>query len=117
MGHHGWLFRRKLHDTYIPIQIDAETGDIWRSPTTGFAKRLPYEEGGEILVKLQSRSAWAGYWHAEEATEKKLVENVFEAGDLYYRTGDALRRDSDGYWYFLDRLGMHSLDSSTQRAR
>lgn len=24
---------------------------------------------------------------------------------MYWRTGDALRRDTDGRWYFLDRLG------------
>jgi acyl-CoA synthetase (AMP-forming)/AMP-acid ligase II len=30
---------------------------------------------------------------------------VFQKGDLYYRSGDALRRDDDGRWYFLDRLG------------
>nr|Q8J0E9.1 RecName: Full=Isopenicillin N epimerase component 1; Short=IPN epimerase component 1; AltName: Full=Isopenicillin N epimerase acyl-CoA synthase component [Hapsidospora chrysogena]CAD45625.1 isopenicillin N-CoA synthetase [Hapsidospora chrysogena] len=105
VGHHGWLLRRKFHNDYVPVRIDPETGDIWRSPKTGFAERLPYERGGEILARLPSRSAWAGYWHAEEATQKKLVENVFEKGDLYFRTGDALRRDADGHWYFLDRLG------------
>lgn len=105
VGHHGLLLRRKFHDIYLPVETDPETGDIWRSPSTGFARRKPYEEGGEILVKLPSKSAWAGYFNAEEATRKKLVENVFQAGDLYYRTGDSLRRDSDGLWYFMDRLG------------
>ena len=31
--------------------------------------------------------------------------NVFKKGDLFYRTGDALRRDADGLWFFMDRLG------------
>ncbi|KXX74844.1 Isopenicillin N epimerase component 1 [Madurella mycetomatis] len=105
IGHHGWLLRRKFHQAYVPVHIDPETGEVWRSPETGFARRVPYDKGGEILVKLPSRSAWAGYWHAQEATEKKLLENVFEKGDLYFRTGDALRRDADGHWYFIDRLG------------
>lgn len=30
---------------------------------------------------------------------------MFKKGDLYYRSGDALRRTSDGKWFFLDRLG------------
>ena len=30
---------------------------------------------------------------------------MFTKGDLYYRSGDALRRSPDGHWYFLDRLG------------
>jgi acyl-CoA synthetase (AMP-forming)/AMP-acid ligase II len=105
VGHHGWLLRRKFHDSYIPVKIDPDTGDVWRSPTSGFAQRLPYATGGEILVKLENRASWAGYWGADEATEKKLMEDVFEKGDLYYRTGDALRRDDNGHWYFMDRLG------------
>lgn len=105
VGFHGWLLRRKFYHTYVPVKIDPETGDVWRSPETGFAQRVPYEIGGEVLVKLASRSSWAGYWRSEEATLKKLIENVFEEGDLYVRTGDALRRDGNGHWYFMDRLG------------
>lgn len=40
-----------------------------------------------------------------EATNKRFAINVFKKGDLYYRSGDALRRSKDGHWYFLDRLG------------
>ncbi|KAG5970585.1 Isopenicillin N epimerase component 1, partial [Claviceps digitariae] len=105
VGHHGWLLQHRHHDTFVPVEIDAETGDVWRSPDTGFAKRLPYEQGGEVLVRLPSREAWAGYYGADEATKSKLMENVFEKGDLFYRTGDALRRDANGHWYFMDRLG------------
>ncbi|KAG6126837.1 Isopenicillin N epimerase component 1, partial [Claviceps purpurea] len=89
---------------FVPVKIDAKSGQIWRSPQTGFAQRMPYEKGGEVLVRLPSRKAWSGYWGDDEATRKKLVEDVFEKGDLFYRTGDALRRDGNGHWYFLDRL-------------
>ena len=105
VGHHGWLLRRWYHNMLVPVKIDPETGDVWRSPETGLAQRLPYEEGGELLVKLLSREAWAGYYEADEATKKKLMFDVFEPGDVYFRTGDALRRDNNGHWYFLDRLG------------
>ncbi|KAG5915633.1 hypothetical protein E4U61_004420 [Claviceps capensis] len=45
-------------------------------------------------------------WHrAYKATREKFVEDVFEKGDLFYHTGDALRRDGNGHWYFVDRLG------------
>jgi fatty-acyl-CoA synthase len=30
---------------------------------------------------------------------------VFEKGDAWYRTGDLLRYDEDGYYYFVDRTG------------
>ncbi|KZZ97731.1 isopenicillin N-CoA synthetase [Moelleriella libera RCEF 2490] len=105
IGHHGCILRYKYQDILVPVRIDADTGDIWRSPDTGFAQRVTYKQGGEMLVKLQSRKAWAGYYGAEEATRKKLLQDVFAKGDFYFRTGDALRRDDNGHWYFIDRLG------------
>lgn len=107
VGHHGLLLRLMVRNTYVPVQIDHETGDIWRDPKTGFAKRVPYEEGGEILVAIldQDAAEFKGYWRSEEASEKKYARDVFKKGDVFYRSGDALRRTPDGHWYFMDRLG------------
>ncbi|KAK4940110.1 hypothetical protein LTR10_019739 [Elasticomyces elasticus] len=105
VGHHGLIMRRMMHKVYIPVRIDYETGDIWRDPKTGFAKRTSYEEGGEILVAVPNKEAFQGYWRSPAATDKKFAANVFKQGDVYYRTGDALRREPDGRWHFLDRLG------------
>ena len=105
VGHHGLLFRTLLHNTYVPVAIDHETGDIWRDPSTGLAKRTSYHEGGEILVKVPNKQAFQGYWRNEGATDKKFAANVFVKGDVWYRCGDALRRDNEGRWHFLDRLG------------
>ena len=105
VGHHGAIWRRLMKNVYIPVRIDYESGDIWRDPETGLAQRMSYNEGGEMLVAVPNREAFQGYWRAEEATSKRFVEDVFRKGDLYYRSGDALRRDDEGRWYFLDRLG------------
>ncbi|KAJ5180144.1 hypothetical protein N7492_003354 [Penicillium capsulatum] len=105
VGHHGLLMRGLLHNFFVPVAIDPETGDILRDSKTGFATRTPYEEGGEILVNIPNQEAFQGYWKNDAATEKKYLRNVFQKGDLYYRSGDALRRLDDGRWYFLDRLG------------
>ncbi|KAI5289693.1 hypothetical protein KEM54_003404 [Ascosphaera aggregata] len=105
VGHHGALMRRRLRNVYVPVKIDPDTGDIWRDPVSGFAKRTSYDEGGEILVAIPDEKAFSGYWKNAEATAKKLIYVVFRRGDIFYRSGDALRRDSDGHWYFLDRLG------------
>ncbi|KAG9519435.1 acetyl-CoA synthetase-like protein, partial [Aureobasidium melanogenum] len=105
VGHHGAIFRAVFKNTYVPVKLDYETGAIWRHPKTGFAQRQPYEEGGEMLVKVLDENVFKGYWHAPEATAKKYARDVFEKGDLYYRSGDALRRSSDGKWFFMDRLG------------
>jgi acyl-CoA synthetase (AMP-forming)/AMP-acid ligase II len=72
---------------------------------TGLAKRVPYIEGGEILVAAPNEQAFVGYYKNEEATQKKYVRDILRKGDLYLRTGDSLRRDEDGRWFFKDRLG------------
>ena len=45
-----------------------------------------------------------GYTSAE-ATERKILRDVFAKGDAWYRSGDLLRRDEDDYYYFVDRIG------------
>ncbi|PLB41082.1 putative very-long-chain acyl-CoA synthetase family protein (CefD1) [Aspergillus candidus] len=105
VGHHGLLMRLVLHNTYVPVAIDPSTGDILRSRKTGFATRTTYAEGGEILVRVPDESAFQGYWRNDSATDKKFLRDVFKKGDIFYRSGDALRRAEDGRWYFLDRLG------------
>ncbi|KAI1076913.1 fatty acid transporter [Whalleya microplaca] len=107
VGHHGLLNRHRYHHVFVPVEVDVDTGDIARDPRTGFARRTPYEVGGEILVAQPPAITppFPGYHGNEEATKQKYVRDVFRKGDLYYRTGDALRRDADGRWFFLDRLG------------
>ena len=105
VGHHGLLLRFALRNAGAPVEFDEETQSVVRDPVTGFGKRKSYEEGGEILVKVPNEAAFQGYWDSHEATSKKFERNLFKKGDLYYRTGDALRRTQDGRWFFLDRLG------------
>ena len=105
VGHHGAIVRCIMHNIYVPVQVDHETNDIVRDPDTGFARRKAYSEGGEIIVRLISKDDFPGYWNNPEATEKKIIKDVFKNGDLFYRTGDALRRSDDGRWFFIDRLG------------
>jgi acyl-CoA synthetase (AMP-forming)/AMP-acid ligase II len=105
VGHHGWINRKLMKGTYVPVLVDQATGEIARDPKTGFAIRQPYETGGEMIVSVPNEQAFSGYFKNAEATAKKFQRNVFKNGDLWYRTGDALRRTNDGHWYFMDRLG------------
>ena len=45
-----------------------------------------------------------GYTSQAE-TEKKILRNVFAKGDAWFATGDLMRKDDQGYFYFVDRLG------------
>lgn len=105
VGHHGLPLRLLLRNTFVAVETDSEDNDIKRDDVTGFAKRSSYEKGGEILVRVATEEAFAGYYKNPQATSKKFARDVFRKGDLYYRSGDALRRTTDGRWYFLDRLG------------
>ena len=94
-----------LHNKFVPVAVDPATNAVVRDPKTGFAIRQPYSTGGEILVSLPSEAEFAGYYKDNSATQKKYERDVFKKGDLYFRSGDALRRSDDGRWYFVDRLG------------
>ncbi|KAI4158108.1 MAG: hypothetical protein LQ342_007742 [Letrouitia transgressa] len=105
VGHHGALLRFLTRNTQVPVANDHSTGEIQRDPRSGLAKRVPYEEGGEILVKVPDESSFSGYLDDHEASQKRFVRDILSKGDLYFRSGDALRRTKDGRWSFLDRLG------------
>ena len=49
-------------------------------------------------------SRFEGYTN-KEASEKKILRDVFEPGDAWIRTGDLMRKDEKGYFYFVDRIG------------
>ena len=105
VGHQGAIARWQTRNIYIPVEVDMITGELARDPKTGFCKRKPYERGSEILVAMPNEEAFVGYYNNPSATASRFERNVFKKGDLFYRTGDALRRDRDGRWFFIDRLG------------
>jgi fatty-acyl-CoA synthase len=65
-------------------------------------------EAGEAVGRIDPsnmRTRFDGYANNPEATKKKLLSDVIEKGDLYFRSGDLLKRDAEGYYYFIDRIG------------
>jgi fatty-acyl-CoA synthase len=61
-------------------------------------------EAGELLMKITGTSRFEGYTDAA-ASEKKILRDGFVEGDSYFRSGDLLRCDDEGYFYFVDRIG------------
>jgi long-chain acyl-CoA synthetase len=61
-------------------------------------KEVPLNEPGELLV--HSEPMVESYWNKPEETQAAFVELE---GRKWYRTGDIVRQDRDGYLYFVDR--------------
>jgi fatty-acyl-CoA synthase len=75
----------------------------------GRCMRCAPEEIGEAIGKIAASpkdigSRFDGYTSAE-ASEDKILRNVLEQGDAWFRTGDLMRKDAEGYFYFVDRIG------------
>jgi fatty-acyl-CoA synthase len=87
------------------VRFDAETGQPARDDA-GRCVRCSPGEAGEAIGRVAAGGAgrFEGYTDAG-ATEQKLLRDVFEPGDVWVRTGDLMRQDAQGYYYFLDRIG------------
>jgi fatty-acyl-CoA synthase len=66
-------------------------------------------EAGEAIGRITAAESGAGTpfegYADPEATHRKVLRDVFEPGDAWYRTGDLMRRDPQGFYYFVDRIG------------
>jgi long-chain acyl-CoA synthetase len=58
-------------------------------------KHVPPGEEGELLIS--GPQVMAGYWNKPEETGSVFV-------DGWFRTGDVVRMDPDGYFYIVDRI-------------
>lgn len=90
------------------IRVDVETGEPLRTPD-GFCIPAAPHEAGEAVGKIVQDAArpgnrFDGYSNAAE-NERKILRNVLEPGDAWFRSGDLMQRDEAGYFYFVDRIG------------
>jgi fatty-acyl-CoA synthase len=90
------------------VVLDVEKGEPARN-TQGFCTRCSPNEPGEAIGKVVDDSSnigsrFEGYTN-QEATERRILRHVFEPGDVWVRTGDLMRKDEQGYFYFVDRIG------------
>jgi len=90
------------------VRYDIEN-DIHPRDANGFMQVCGVDEPGEAIGRIHNypdvvAGRFEGYTHPE-ATEKKILRNVFEPGDAWWSSGDLLRCDADGYCWFVDRIG------------
>jgi citronellyl-CoA synthetase len=76
----------------------------------GFCKKVRKGEPGLMIAEITSKARFDGYSN-KEASEKKIMRNVFKQGDQYFNTGDLLRQVDVGFAFglphyeFVDRVG------------
>jgi fatty-acyl-CoA synthase len=96
------------------VAFDIDKGEPLRGDDR-FCIRCKADEVGEAIGRVSlpnKRSSGAdaaggrfeGYTNARES-QKKILRDVFEPGDAWFRTGDLMRRDARGFFYFVDRIG------------
>ncbi|MDB6042671.1 MAG: long-chain-acyl-CoA synthetase [Gammaproteobacteria bacterium] len=90
------------------VKFDPASGAPLRDGT-GLCVRCDVNEVGEAIGEISNAngkhsSRFEGYADPE-ASLQKMVRDVFARGDAWYRTGDLMRKDEHGYFYFVDRVG------------
>ncbi len=90
------------------VRCDPSTGVPVRDPQ-GRCVRCEPGEPGEAIGRIAASAGNAGAqfegYADPEATRRKVLRDVFEPGDAWYRTGDLMSRDAQGFYYFVDRIG------------
>jgi fatty-acyl-CoA synthase len=90
------------------VTFDVDKGEPVRN-AQGFCVRCAPNEPGEAISKVVHDSSnigsrFEGYTN-QEASERRILRDVFETGDVWVRSGDLMRKDEQGYFYFVDRIG------------
>ena len=109
---------RRRHRPRAQVAAQALQRAAWCSSTWRARRRscgtngLCIEAGpgqiGECIGQIGGRTRAAnipGYVDKAVLQRKKVLHDVFEEGDAWFATGDLMRTDADGYFYFVDRIG------------
>src|SRR5262249_36610222 len=90
------------------VAFDFHTGEPTRNET-GFCIRCGVNEPGAAIGKVQNDPASAGSrfegYATPAGTQTQILRPSLAAGDAWVRTGDLMRQDEKGFFYFVDRIG------------
>jgi fatty-acyl-CoA synthase len=92
----------------VVVRFDVETEQPVRDDN-GFCIPCAPNEVGEMIGRILNEPdkpshRFEGY-ASDADTNRKILRNVFELGDAWFRTGDLMRKDENGYFFFVDRIG------------
>ena len=91
------------------VRYDVDTDEIERD-AEGHCIEVAKGEPGLLLGHINPQATFEGYTD-KTATEKKVLRDVFKAGDAWFNTGDLIREVDVGFtlgyphYQFVDRTG------------
>lgn len=93
-------------DNALLVRFDHDLQEPVRGPD---GRCIPCSPGevGELLGRINEKRVtqrFDGYLN-DDATRGKVLRDVLEPGDAWFRSGDLLKRDKFGWYYFVDRIG------------
>jgi fatty-acyl-CoA synthase len=89
------------------IRADGDSGAPVRGQD-GLCIRCSIGEAGEAIGRIGTADRGGGRFEGytdPAASESKILRDVFAKGDAWFRTGDLMRIDEQGYFHFVDRVG------------
>ncbi len=106
IGRIPWFLKRSF--PIALVRFDVAAGRPYRNQS-GFCENALPDEVGEAIGRIfndpsEPSSRFEGYANPAE-NESKILRDAFEKGDVWFRSGDLMRRDADGYFCFVDRVG------------
>ncbi|ORY05298.1 hypothetical protein BCR34DRAFT_572131 [Clohesyomyces aquaticus] len=110
IGRNGSLAMLIVGSSLALVRMDPDSDSPLplRNPKTGLCHIADYDEPGELLYRLDPKNPskkFQGYFGNSAATNSKILRDVKTKGDAYFRTGDLMRWDKEGRWWFVDRIG------------
>jgi fatty-acyl-CoA synthase len=106
VGRVPWFLKRRFPITIVRFDMHHQTPI---RTADGMCERAAPGEVGEAVGQIlgdpaSSNMRFEGY--ADTAhNAPKILRDVFTKGDAWFRSGDLMREDADGYFYFVDRIG------------
>lgn len=109
IGRNGFLSSAIVSRELVIVEVDWITEAPFRDPlNNNLCRQVKTGEPGELMYKVDAaniHSGFQGYFNNPSATDSKIFRDVLVKGDAYFRSGDVLRWDSEGRWWFCDRIG------------
>lgn len=85
---------------------DFERGELLKGPD-GKLVRCHADQPGVLIARIDPGHPMASFdgYVDDRDSARHIVRNAFDPGDAWFATGDVLRLDSDGDYWFVDRTG------------